>query len=141
MESFRAPPRGARYDHWLWRWQGGGVQTPPPRQGNSAECAPPSPDINSLHLFFWNFINEDIYADDFKTVKELNGTIVNELGHSHSQTVDKSLTDQGTICLPAVTLCKRAQKGVVTLNAADGQPRIGMTDDIVNLNAISLTFE
>ena len=98
-----------------------------------AECVPLSPGVSSLHFFFWNFLNEDIYADDFKTIKELKDAIVSELGHSHSQIVDKSHTDQVTIRLPAVTLRKRAQTGLFTLNAADGQPRVGMTNDIAYL--------
>ena len=98
-----------------------------------AECVPFSPDISSLHFFFWNFHHENIYTDDFKAVKELKNVVVGELGCSHSQIVDKSLTDQGTIRLPAVTVRKRTQMGSFTLNAADGQPKVGKTDDIVNL--------
>ena len=73
-----------------------------------------------MHFFFWNFLNEGIYANDFKTIKELKEVIVSELGHSHSQKVGKSLTDQGTFRLPAVTLRKRAQTEPFALNAADG---------------------
>ena len=51
--------------------------------------------MSSLHFFFWNFLNEDIYAHDFKTIKEMKDAIVSELGHSHSQTVDKFLKDSG----------------------------------------------
>ena len=44
-----------------------------------------SPDISSLHFFFWNLLNEDAYTDVFKIIKELKDAIVSELGHSHSQ--------------------------------------------------------
>ena len=98
-----------------------------------AECVPLSPGVSSLHFFFWNFLNEDIYADDFKTIKELKDAMVSEIGHTHSQTVDKCLTDPGTTRLSVLTMCKRAQTGSFTLNAADGQPRVGMTDGMVNL--------
>ena len=37
------------------------------------------------------------------------------------------------IFLPEVARRKRAQTGSFSLNAADGQPRLGVTDDIVNL--------
>ena len=59
--------------------------------------------------------------------------MVSKLDHSPSQIIGKSLTDQGTNLLPGVTLRKRAQTGSFTPNAADGLPRVGMTDDIVNL--------
>ena len=62
-----------------------------------------SSDTSYLHFFFWNFLNEEICADDFKTIKKLKDAIVSEISHSHSQMVDRPLTDQGTTRLPAVT--------------------------------------
>ena len=85
-----------------------------------------------MHFCFWNFIDEDVYAEYFRTIKDLEDAIVSELGQPHSQTVD-CITDQGTIRLPAVTLHKGAQTGLFILSAADGQPRVGMADDMVNL--------
>ena len=83
-----------------------------------ADCVPPSPDISPLHFLFWNFLNEDIHADDFKKIKELKDAIVSELDHPHSHIVDKSLTGQGAIRLPAVTPSKGAT-GSFIINAAD----------------------
>ena len=37
-----------------------------------------------------------------------------------------------SVCLPEVAERRRAKTGSFTLNAADGQPRVGMSDDIVN---------
>ena len=95
-----------------------------------AECVPLSPDISSLLFFFWNLLNEDTYTEGFKTIKEMRTPSYSEVGHPHSQIGTKSLADPGTIRLPAVTLRKKAQTGPFTLNAADGQPRIGMINDI-----------
>ena len=85
-----------------------------------------------LHFFFSNFLSEDIYTDDSKTIKELKNIIVSELGHLYSQIIGKALTDLETIRSPAVTLHKRAQMGSLTLNAADGEPRVGMASEIAN---------
>ena len=65
-------------------------------------------------------------------MKELRGATVSELGHSHSQIGVKSLTDTGTIHLPAMT-AQDSSNRVIYSDAADGEPRVGVTDDIVNL--------
>ena len=78
---------------------------------SALECFPLSRDISALH-FFWNF-KEDIYADDSKTAKELKDAIASRLGHPPAQIVDEDITDPETVRLPAVTLCKGAQTGVI----------------------------
>ena len=88
-----------------------------------AECVTLLPDISLLH-FLLNLPGEDIYIDDFKTIKGLKDATVCELGHCYSQIVDKSVTDQGPVRLPAVTLRKRPQTGSCTQNAAGGHPRV-----------------
>ena len=75
------------------------------------ECGLLSLDISPLHFFSWNLLNEDICADDSKTVKELKDVIVSELGHLHIQMVDKAVKYPGTTRLPALTLqCTREIK-------------------------------
>ena len=44
-------------------------------------------EMSSSYLIFRNFLNEDIYGDYSKLVKDLKDTIVSELGHLPSQTV------------------------------------------------------
>ena len=60
-------------------------------------------------------------------------TNVSELGHLLSQMVDKAIAAPKNVRLPKVTLRKRAQMGSFTLSAADGQQRLGMVNDIVDL--------
>ena len=77
------------------------------------ECLPLPLNISLLHFFFWEF-KENNYAGDAKTIRGLKDATVSEL---ISQAVNKSLTDLGMACLPAVTLRKRAEKGPFTLNS------------------------
>ena len=65
-------------------------------------------DISPLHFFFWNFLDEDISTDDYKTIKEFKDAIFSEFGRLHSLAIDKALTYPRIIHLPAVTLRKRA---------------------------------
>ena len=46
-----------------------------------------------------------------------------------------------SVCLPELAWLKRAKKGSLTLNAANRQPRVGITDDIWVCYAISLLIE
>ena len=46
-------------------------------------------------MFFPSYLNENIYACDFKQVKELKGAIVSELDHLPSQMVGKAFQIQG----------------------------------------------
>ena len=67
-----------------------------------------------------------------RQLKKGRTPFVSEFGHLPS-TVDKALTDPGTIRLPALTLRDKARTVSFTLNAADGYPRVGVADDKVNL--------
>ena len=62
-----------------------------------------------------------------KLKKKMEDAVVGELSYLPSQEVNKSPTDSGIFRLPAVTLRKGAQTGSFTLNAADGRPRVGVT--------------
>ena len=78
-------------------------------------------------------LSEETYAADFKTIDELKDTTDSGIGQLHLKINVKALTDPGTIRLPEVTLRKKAQTGSFTKNTADGQRRVGMTDDVLNL--------
>ena len=64
-------------------------------------------------LFFWNFLDEDIYNDDSKIITELRDVIVEELRRLTSQIVDRAINDPGTVPLLAVTLRKRTSHGII----------------------------
>ena len=51
----------------------------------------------------------NIYADDSKTITELKDAIFRELGHLTSQLVDKAITESGTVRLLVGTLSGAAR--------------------------------
>ena len=67
---------------------------------------------------------------------ELKDAIVRELGIDIKKA--KTLTSTEIIRLLADILSKTVQTGSFTLDAADWQPRVGITDDEVNFYAISM---
>ena len=80
-------------------------------------------------------------ANDSKTSKELRDSIDSKFGVLRSQLVDETITHSETAFLQALTRRQEAQTGPFPLNAADGHPRVGMTNAMMSLHAISLTIE
>ena len=68
-----------------------------------------------------------------KTIKELKNTSFSELGYLFHKYPRRSLQKPKSVCLPEVARRTRAKMGSFTLIAAYEQPRVGMTDDLVNL--------
>ena len=71
------------------------------------------------------------YFQDYQTVKK--NITFSELSYFFHKYPKRLLQMPKSICLPEVAVHKRAQTGPFALNASDGQPRVGMTDDIVYL--------
>ena len=84
------------------------------------------------HFLFWNFQWRYVWRR-FQDSHRVEGRHLRRAWSSDSQMVDRAITDPGTVRLLAVTLRKRTQTGSFTINVADGQPRIGAADDLVNL--------
>ena len=68
-----------------------------------------------------------------EATKYLKDTSVSEPGHLLSEISDKAMQMPESVCLLEVARRERAQTGLFSINAANGQPRLGMTDDILNL--------
>ena len=77
--------------------------------------------------FFWNFPGERTWTDNLKTIKLLKTPkSTNSVTSFHSYPT-RPLQMLHSVCLPGMTWRKRAQTGSFTPNAADGQPRLGVT--------------
>ena len=83
--------------------------------------------MNPLLFFFWSFLKEDIYADEFKTTRVE--------GHHHQRVRSTTFTNilqellRSGDSLPSGVNLREAQTGSLTLNLADGQPRVRVLDD------------
>ena len=96
---------------------------------SSAPCSHPT----SVPFYFWDFPEKRICADTPKAIKWLENISVGELGPFSSQLSDKAIADAEERLSAGGGLAKRVQTESFGINAADGHPRLGMTDDIVNL--------
>ena len=66
---------------------------------SAAECAPLLTNVSPLDLFFWDFLEGGIYANNSRTDREREVAAVSELGSVPSQIVDDAIEDPGTIRL------------------------------------------
>ena len=80
-----------------------------------------------------DFPEERICPGTPKTIKEPKNTSFSELGYLFSQISEKAIAEAEERLPAGGCRRKRAKTGSFTLNAAEGQPIVGMTDDIVNL--------
>ena len=89
-----------------------------------------------------NFHEERICAGTPKTLKDLKKHQCRRIRSLFHKCPKRPLQTPKTVCLPEVVRRKRAKTGSFTLKTADRQPRLGMTDDIVNqCYAVSLIIK
>ena len=80
------------------------------------ECVSLSLHISPLLFFFWSFLKEDIYADEFKTTGVEGRHNRRARSSISSQIFYKNFSDPGIVCLLAST-CVKHKRGYLLLTS------------------------
>ena len=99
----------------------------------AVECVSLPSNIRPLEFYFWASQRNASVPVLPRLLKSWKTPVLANLATFFHKYPKRSLQKPKSVCLPEVARRTRAKTGSFTLSAAYEQPRVGMTDDLVNL--------